>query len=48
MSFITENKTSEDIDGFVVYIDGKIHPKGTGFATRKDVIDRCIREGIWK
>lgn len=38
----------QDIDAFVVYIDGKIHPKGTGFSTRKDAIDWCIKEGIWK
>ena len=41
-------EVKQDIDSFIVYVGGKIHPQGTGFATREDAIYWCIIEGIWK
>ena len=31
-----------DIDGYVVYVDGRIHPRGTGFVTKRAAMDWAI------
>ena len=38
-------KIKRDIDALVVYVDGKVHPQGTGFPTRK-AAKKWVKENL--